>query len=242
MLPYIRKYFASNKTVTLPGIGSFTVETQSAKLDFVEKTLSAPTHVIRYDTYDKVDEAFYNFLEKETGRKDAHESFNGFSIELKEKLNSHQLVVLPGIGTLTKNPLGYNFVADESIQKYFPSVTAERVIRENAEHTVRVGEDERTSTEMHEHFKRTKTKEDKWVVTAIVLGVVGVAAIASSVPTAVPSAVGVGTGVQALSKLPARIARSCASTIPSPVTSAATLDLSNEAVMTAKSPELMQPS
>lgn len=178
MLPYIHKYFALNKTVTLPGIGSFTVESQSAKLDFVEKTLSAPMYTIRYDTHDKVDETFYNFLEKETGRKDAYESFNGFSIELKEKLNSHQLVGLPGIGTLTRNALGYSFVADNSIEKYFLPITAERIIRQNAEHTVRVGENERTSTEMHAHFKRVKIKEEKWVVAAIVLGVVGVAAIA----------------------------------------------------------------
>ena len=178
MHQYIHKYFALHKTVTLPGIGSFTAETQNAKLDFIEKVVHAPQYSISYNNYDKTGDAFYNFLLKETGASDAIERFNYFLRDIKEQLENHQSVTLPGIGTLKKNSSGYSFDADNSVQKYFPTIVAERVIRQSAEHTVRVGEEHRTSTEMHEHLKRKVIKEDNWLITALVLGIIGVAAIA----------------------------------------------------------------
>jgi nucleoid DNA-binding protein len=178
MQQYIRKYFALNKTVALPGIGSFTVETQNAKLDFIEKISYPPKYSVSYNTYDKTDDAFYDFLSRETGANDAIERFNYFTQQLKEQLDNHHAVTLNGIGTLAKNEKGYSFAADSSVQKYFPNVVAERVIRQSAQHTVRVGEEHRTSTEMHEHLKRKVIKEDNWIVTALVLGIIGVAAIA----------------------------------------------------------------
>jgi len=179
MYQYIHKYFALHKTVSLPGIGSFTVETQPAKLDFIEKSLHAPLYHIRYNKYDKADENFYAFLSRETGvdETDAYGNFNNFLQQLKEQLDTDHLVMLEGIGTLTKNALGYSFVGDETVQKYFPNATAEKIIREDAEHKVMVGETERTSTEMHEHYQSRKIKEDKWLLPALILGAIGVVAI-----------------------------------------------------------------
>jgi|tagenome__1003787_1003787.scaffolds.fasta_scaffold19609135_1 nucleoid DNA-binding protein len=180
MQPYIHKYFALNKSLSLPGIGSFTVETQNAKLDFIDKTLHAPAYTIRYNKYDGADEKFYDFLARETGveENDAMQNFKSFSDQLKEQLERDHRINLQGIGTLTTNGSGYDFVADNSVQKYFPSITAERIIRQNAEHTVKVGEDERTSTQMHEHFQQRTVKEDNWFVHALILGAIGIAAIA----------------------------------------------------------------
>ena len=178
MHQYIHKYFALHKTVSLPGIGSFAVETQNAKLDFIEKVVHAPQYTIRYYNYDKADDKFYNFLSKETGASDIKERFTDFAKQLKEQLDNHRTVTLKGMGTLTKDGKSYSFVADDSVQKYFPTIAAERVIRQTAEHTVRVGEEHRTSTEMHEHLKRKVIKEENWLVTALVLGIISVAAIA----------------------------------------------------------------
>jgi nucleoid DNA-binding protein len=179
MYQYIHKYFALHKNVSLPGIGSFTVENQNAKLDFIGKTLHAPSHNIRYNKYDKADESFYRFLSKETGvdETDAYGNFNNFIQQLKTQLERDHVVILAGIGTLTKNTLGYSFIADETLQRYFSDVHAERVIREDAQHKVIVGERERTSAEMHEHFQKREVKEEKWMIPALILGAIGVAAI-----------------------------------------------------------------
>lgn len=178
MQQLIHKYFAMNRTVSLPGIGSFTAEMQNAKLDFIEKSLHAPGFSIRYDSYDKADDAFFIFLTKETGNGNARERFSHFLNELKTRLENDHIVTLPGIGILTKNGFGYSFVADNSVQKFFPTIVAERVIRQDAEHTVKVGEQEKTSTEMHAHFRQRNIQADRWYVAALILGAIGVAAIA----------------------------------------------------------------
>lgn len=178
MLDLVHRYFAVHRSVVLPGIGSFIAETQKAKLDFVEKTLHAPTYSIRYDTYDTPEDSFYIFLARETGERDPVDHFKSFSSELKQRLESDHIVTLPGIGILTKNGFGYSFVADNTVQTYYPSVTAERAIRQNAEHMVKVGEDEKTSTQMHEHFRTRDVRQDKWYVAALILGTIGILAIA----------------------------------------------------------------
>lgn len=180
MQQLIHKYFVLNRSVSLPGIGSFNVETQSAKLDFIDKILYAPVYNIRYNQFNAPDKKLYQFLSRETGVDEitAVENLKQFTQQLKEQLEKNIVVNLNGIGTLKKNAADYEFIADTSVQKYFPNLTAERIIRQNAEHTVKVGEQERTSTQMHEHFQQRKIKEDNWFVHALILGAIGIVAIA----------------------------------------------------------------
>ena len=67
----------------------------------------------------------------------------------------------------------------EEMPGYFPGITAERVIRKNVTHTVRVGEQEKTSEEMQTalHHQSPKAKKEKWWLTAAILAVIGIAAI-----------------------------------------------------------------
>jgi hypothetical protein len=50
-------------------------------------------------------------------------------------------------------------------------VTAEKVIREKSEHSVRVGEDERTSAEMREFFNQPEEKKNYWWAAALTVGI-----------------------------------------------------------------------
>jgi len=180
MQQYIYKYFALNKAVSLPGIGSFSVEMQNAKLDFIDKTLYPPVYTVHYNRFDGPDKKLYQFLSKETGVDETTvvDNVKQFSEQLKNQLEKDHNVHLQGIGKLTKKASGYEFVSDEVIPKYFSTITAERIIRQNAEHTVKVGEQERTSTQMHEHFQQRKVKEDNWFVHALILGAIGIVTIA----------------------------------------------------------------
>jgi len=178
MNQYLVKYFALYKKLILPGIGSFNSSTQPAQLEFVEKTLHAPVHtIIFHEDVQANDENFVSFLIKETGlgQSEASGKFNYFITQLKEKLQSGIALQLPGLGILTNNGDAYSFTA-ENQQQFFPGVTAERVIRQNAQHSIRVGEDQKTSAEMHELLHQEAT-QDRWWIAAIVLGVIGIAAI-----------------------------------------------------------------
>ena len=57
-------------------------------------------------------------------------------------------------------------------------IAAERVIRLHAEHNVRVGEDDKTTTEMHAQLAKQEAKKEQWWIIAIILAAVGIAAIA----------------------------------------------------------------
>lgn len=178
MNQHLAKYFALYQKLILPGIGSFNTASQPAQLEFVEKTLHAPSHTIIFQQDETANDTnFISFLIKETGldQYEAVNRFNQFIAQLKEKLQSGIALQLPGLGILANNGNGYAFTAD-SLQQYFPGIIAERVIRQHAQHAVRVGEDEKTSTEMHEILNK-EAAEDRWWIGAIVLAVVGIAAI-----------------------------------------------------------------
>ncbi|MEP6846253.1 MAG: hypothetical protein ABI861_09630 [Panacibacter sp.] len=178
MNQYLAKYFALYKKMVLPGIGYFNTTTQPAHLEFVEKTLHAPSYSITFRQDETADDTgFISFLIKETGldQYEAASSFSQFIAQLKEKLQSGTALQLPGLGVLTNNDSIYSFTA-ESLEQFFPGITAEKVIRQNAQHAVRVGEDEKNSTEMHALLNREIVK-DRWWIGATVLAVIGVAAI-----------------------------------------------------------------
>jgi len=179
MHQYVYKYFALNKSIMLPGIGSFSAEMQNAKLDFINRTLHPPSMVIHYNQYEKGDKEFYNFLSKETGLSegDAATNFNHFASQLKEQLEKTNILELNGIGTLTKNESGYSFVAKNAVANFFPDLVAERVIRQNVEHTVKVGEYHKTSTQMLKELQRRVAKKDSWFINAVILAAIGVMAI-----------------------------------------------------------------
>ena len=181
MYQYLHKYFSLNKTLTIPGIGSFYAETQSANLDFINKTLLAPVTVIHYKNGETVtDEKFYKFLSNEAGLSETESAdrFKLFANELRQQLKTGSILQFKGIGTLTKNKEGLLFKQDDALQNLFPAITAERVIRQHAEHNVRVGEDDKTSTEMHAHLAKQEVKKEQWWIVALILAGVGIAAIA----------------------------------------------------------------
>ena len=181
MYQYLHKYFSLYKNLPLQGIGSFNITAQHAQLDFSNKTLHAPFYTINYTNEEPViEEGFYNFLAKEAGLQysDAVDQLKQFTMQLTDELKAGGSVQFKGIGTLIKQDESYLFDADIAIQGFFPAITVERVIRQNAEHNVRVGEDHKTSTQMQQQLTQIKVKEERWWIAAIVLAVVGIVAIA----------------------------------------------------------------
>lgn len=179
MYQYLAKYFSLNKKLVLPGIGLLNASAKPSQLEFVEKTLHAPVYAISFQQDENVtDYYFISFLSKEinVSEHDAGNRFSNFIQQLINKLQAGLALQLPGLGLLSKNDDAYNFISTDTLQQLYPGVSAERVIRQNAQHTVRVGEDHKTSAEMYEILHKEAT-HDRWWIAAIVLGVVGIAAI-----------------------------------------------------------------
>lgn len=177
----IRKFLALHHHLSLPGIGSFSVEKQPAEIDFANRSIIAEKNKIVFNN-DKLpaEKKFYEFLSYELNIDEvkAIRSFTNFTAQLQDNLNTENTVYFKGIGTLTRQTSHVLTFQPEEMPEYFPALTAERVIRKNTTHTVRVGEDEKTSEEMHTALHQPKKiKEERWWMAAIILAVIGIAAI-----------------------------------------------------------------
>jgi hypothetical protein len=176
------KYLIFYKRLNLPNIGSFTVEHVPGRLDFLNKQLHSPIPVIRFspDKNAAAEQQLFEFLAVDMGisELEAIKQFNDLSTQLKADLNQNSVAPLPGIGTLQKEfGDNYTFQPKASIQQYFPDAAAERVVRKEAIHTVRVGEDERSSDEMKGILADDETSADKWWMYALILGILGLGAL-----------------------------------------------------------------
>lgn len=153
-----------NKHCVLPGIGKLSVKVRSAETDFVNAQIKAPEHVVE-------------FLPEENGEA-AFNEFSAISQLIKDDIERNGKVDISGLGSLVIDESGkINFTPIQLGEEYRQSVPAERVIRQNAAHAMLVGDKETTNVIMTDYFAEEVVTKDLWWVWAIVLGVVGIAAI-----------------------------------------------------------------
>ncbi len=172
MVDLLVKYLSFNKQASLKGIGTFSVEQLPARLDFPNRLLHAPQMVLHFSTSAKQDELFDQWLSDE------------LHISEDEVKNKQQILVTDFQNTLGSNkPVEWNgigkFTKEENQLLHFSSafesaigepVQAEKIIRKNTAHFVRVGEDEKTNTEMEQLlFGKRKRKFTAWWIFALAL-------------------------------------------------------------------------
>jgi len=177
----IKKFLALYHHLSLPGIGNFNVENQPAQIDFANRSITSSKNKIVFSN-DKLpaEKKFYEFLSYELNIDEvqAVRNFTNFASRLQDDLNEKDILQLKGIGSLTKQTTNVLLFQPKEMPEYFPALTAEKIIRKNTTHTVRVGEDERTSEEMHTALHQPqKIKKERWWIAATILAVIGIAAI-----------------------------------------------------------------
>jgi len=182
MYGYLYKYLALHKKLSLPGIGSFTTDEVPARIDFVNKRLYPFMPVIRFiQGTPMADKYFYPFIAQglQVDELEAIQKFNEFGFHLKEQFSINGFVDFPGIGRLTKQFSNtYSFKPLVTVQPFYPDLHAERVIRKNAGHTIRIGEDEVHSLDTAEETVAENSEEKNWKVHALVLALIAAMVIA----------------------------------------------------------------
>ena len=185
MFQLIYKYLIIHQHVPLAGVGVFYLTRKPAKHDVANKLISPPVLSIDFKPPTTTDnKGFFTFLSKEKGFDEvsAIKYFNDFVRQIKHDVNAHKPVDLPGLGILRKNANGdVSFEPANIVATYFPPVIAEPVLREKASYEIRVGETRRTSSQMQEALQNEPetvlVRKDYWWIYAIVLAVLGIAAI-----------------------------------------------------------------
>lgn len=163
-----------HKQLNVPGIGTFLVDRKPAKLDFLNRCVNPPVYTISFQASSQsTTNKLFSWLADEwnISDRDAVIRFNEFAFDLKKKIDEGNIIEWKGVGTLEKKDNQVNFLPEENSVGEKP-VKAEKVIREHAEHTMLVGEWERTSTEMENWFHRTEKKVFHWWIAALVIGII----------------------------------------------------------------------
>lgn len=185
MFQLLYKYLILHKSACVPGIGIFFIERKPAKLDFTNKVFIGPDLQISFKAQALVDDKrLYTFISREQ-KIDVTEAavrYNNFVNRLRTNLAEKRSVELPGLGVLSENEEGRIFFkATTLLNDYFPPVTAERVIRENTEHHILVGDNSRTNKQMKEvledDVQEPSHAKDYWWIFATALGIIGIAMI-----------------------------------------------------------------
>ena len=169
------QYFIQYKQLNLPGIGMIALERKPASSDFPNRVIYPPTFEIALHPGSATpSKNFFTWLSQafNISERDAIVRFNDFMFELKQQLHSGNSVNWDGVGVLSPG-LGTEIKFDPALKNLEPEkpVKAEKVIRDKAEHTVRVGEDQRTSAQMIELLNQQQTKKNLWWAWALVIGV-----------------------------------------------------------------------
>jgi nucleoid DNA-binding protein len=185
MYPILHKYLLQYKKVSVPGIGNFVIETESAKFSEETSLLSAPQQVIHFKAETALaDRVFFDYLAKELHIEEieAIKNFHEFTYQLKSDISHGESIIFPGIGMLKKQQDGsFAFEQEDCISSYFPSVELkEHEVQTKQELTV---DEEKLQQENFSDIELTPVDElegeptDYWWVYAIVLAIIGIAAI-----------------------------------------------------------------
>lgn len=152
MFAELCRYGITYKNLPVPGIGTFAWETIPATTDFPNKLVYPPSYRVRFVTSSHVPSAaFFRWLSQALGVSDREAvfRFNDFAFDLNKKVHEGAVIHWQGVGTLQKG-LGTEIRFSPELPELLlqEPVPALKIIRENAEHLVRVGEEHKTSGEM----------------------------------------------------------------------------------------------
>ncbi len=171
------QYLLLHKKLSVPGIGTFLLERRPAGADFLNRQIKAPVYSISFaNRIDTASRNFFNWLGNALGisDRDAVVRFNDFAFNMKKQISEGATISWNGVGVLSKGLGGdVKFIAERSAVDEKP-VIAEKVIRLKAEHMIRVGEDQMTSTEMTVRLNKPAIVRSYWWVYGLAIGLLAI--------------------------------------------------------------------
>jgi hypothetical protein len=167
------QYLQTEKPLSLPGLGVLQLKRIAAQVDIADKKIIPPSYNFQFST-EVGDSAMLPHWIKQEYQADADKLINeveGLLKGINQKIDSGDSFIWKGVGKMYKKDGKVIFDTESFNQMSAGSVSAEKIIREFAEHKVRVGEEEKTSTEMTELLTKKKHKSSYELIAAtVVLG------------------------------------------------------------------------
>lgn len=172
------QYLIHNKTLSLPGLGLFTIESIPARTDIASKLIMPPFYSFRFQQESgSLSKRLFAWLAAKEGisELDAIRKINDLVFDIKSQLSAGKRVIWKGVGILTQGLAGkIEFEAEKKKLEFEHQVTAEKVVRDQYEQTVLVGDREKTVQVSERHTVSqdnlsSKRVDSKWWAFAIVI-------------------------------------------------------------------------
>ena len=176
MFEVLNAYLFQHRSISIPGLGTIYLETHPASVDVADRTMLPPVYQFRFDRYfDQPDKEFFAYVAAQRNVLDyeAIKWYNEFSFELRNRIRNEDRVSWDGVGVLRKDDSGnVEFESASSMLAFMQPTPAIRVNRQDAQHTLLVGDRERTSGEMNEWLQEdvARRRSVSWWVIAVILG------------------------------------------------------------------------
>lgn len=156
VLPLLTQYLFLYKKVCIPHIGRFEIIQQSPQLNVADKLVTPPCFEIKYFNEDLVPEhQLVFFTSEEREQEKIKQELFSFGEQLKNKIQ-HLPFYWNGLGTLRYHFNEIIFEAEEIKLFSLQNIAAQKVLRENAQHQILVGDRELSSQEVAEALNRVK--------------------------------------------------------------------------------------
>lgn len=178
MYNILYEFLILNKQLSLPGIGTIHLKRTSSVFDFGSKIFTAPAYVFTLENEDQhPSRKLFEWLSavKKVSEWEAIKLVNDFSFTMKNIISDAGEASWENVGKFLRDEAGH-IVLETAIREpecELP-VEAEKIIREKAEHTMRVGESERTVIEMEELLTQSPVKKDAGWIIAIVITILSI--------------------------------------------------------------------
>ncbi|MEN9458155.1 MAG: hypothetical protein RL135_729 [Bacteroidota bacterium] len=190
MYQYLHKYLVLNHRLSIPDVGNFVIEPNSAKLDNANGFLFAPAPAIRFkqEQTPPSDKFLFDFISEELGvdQMTAIKQFHDYVYKIKTSLTTPQGAVIPGIGAMRKEENGYIlFTPEKNLLDLLPQVKVGETIEFAKKEAIKINHDEeRNLTEQEEEDIRELLGQDSqiktsdnWWVYAVILLMIGIGAL-----------------------------------------------------------------
>lgn len=162
------------KRVCIPNVGTFEIIMHSPQLDVADKRIAPPAYTAQYKKDDEVSEHQVHFLK---GGKTGNENFVHELSSFGERMKSHiqnSPFHWKGFGTLRFSSNGLLFEPDEIRPEGLQPVPAEKVLRENVQHNMLVGDQEMTSKQVTDVLNKVEYKRPWFIITGWVLFILAI--------------------------------------------------------------------
>jgi len=154
MYELLYRFLVRNKRIDLPGIGAIVLQIRPAESQFVNQSFLPPRYYAALEKEKQTTPAkLFSWLAASynSTEADAADKFNDFILQWRTQLDAGRKVVWSRVGTFQKQDGGeIKFETNSEGIPWLEQTLAKKVIRENAEHSMLVGETEKTSVQMTE--------------------------------------------------------------------------------------------